>query len=95
MLKSVLTILAIKGSYVPSSEVKTSLELIVKKTKKDKLPFRGTQTRFDKRFYNFVARREQTFMRNDKALISSMQDSSNQVFLSITPAGKKYLLSIS
>jgi len=92
MLKETLTILALSDSeWMSSKEVRTKLDLIKKKTRNDRLPFRETQTRFDKKFYNFISRRDSTFKLNGKTLIKSTQ-SGNVTLMRITEHGLKFIL---
>lgn len=86
-----LTILGLNSDFMSSKKVRKQLDLLMKKNKNDKIPFRGTQTRFDKGFYNFIVSRETSFVVNDRALIEYMASNSGDMFLKITKDGEKFL----
>ena len=87
---NVLRALAFKGRLT-TVEMLATIKPIMKMTKKDKLPFRGTQTKFDKAFYNFINKRDFHLFDKQKKLVEFTPTSSGTFIMSITVAGTKYL----
>ena len=87
---NVLRVLALKGRLT-TVEILPNLKNIMKMYRDDKLPFRGTQTKFDKAFYNFINKRDFHLIQKNKSLVEFSPTAAGTYIMSITADGKKYL----
>jgi len=87
---NVLRVLALDGRLT-TVEMIPSLKKIMKMYRKDKLPFRGTQTKFDKAFHNFINTRDYHLIQNNKSLVEFSPTAAGTYIMSITAYGKEFL----
>lgn len=92
MIIPVLAILALpRYNFMGTDEMLPTLKTIMKQHSADLEEFRGTQTKFDKAFYNLIQAREQKFSHNGEPLVNFTRATNRTYIMSITPAGRKYL----
>ena len=87
----VLTILSLpRYSAMKTNEMLPDLKAIMHMYPQDKLPFRRTQTKFDKTFHNIITNRDRHFIQDGKELVE-FSATSNGFLMTITSEGRRYL----